>query len=269
MIHCNYAVQLCDIKSYQGQKRFCGDDRTLLSKKSITSLLESIKYCVDKKNEVIHHVCIINDHSSEILIDYVQSIIKRYSSDNISIEVKNLSDKFGIAASIKECYMWLQSNGKDFVYQVQDDYLFKKNAIYEMLDLFYQKYNETNNHIIISPYNDSWLWEGPYRNRSTPREIIRAKYRYWIQYYDMSCSFMTTHQEFSKHWDLYEAFLYLVDHRNGNDLENKTLNYILTQRNIKGFVPVESLAFHMQSDLEKDPFQDWKPYWDNVGELLC
>jgi hypothetical protein len=39
---------------------------------------------------------------------------------------------------------------------------------------------------------------------------------------------------------------------------------MLTQRGIFGLVPVSSVAFHMQSDLEKDPHIDWKPYWDNI-----
>lgn len=38
----HYALQTCDLKSYQNQKRFCGDNRTDLSKKSLKSLILSV-----------------------------------------------------------------------------------------------------------------------------------------------------------------------------------------------------------------------------------
>jgi hypothetical protein len=51
---------------------------------------------------------------------------------------------------------------------------------------------------------------------------------------------------------------------NNNDLENKSLNYMLTQRGVLGLVPINSVAFHLQSDLEKDPHIDYKPLWDSI-----
>lgn len=262
----HYALQTCDVKSYQGQKRFCGDDRTELSKKSLKSLILSIEYCIKNNANTKHHLAIIDDHSTEELKNFILKCQKEHTQEKLTIEYIKMGEKTGIKNSIEKCYLWLQENGKDLVYQVQDDYLFIESAIYEMVDLFLQIKIETGSECLISSWNDSWLWLTAYRNRSTPRTVIVGKNRYWIQYYDMSCSFLTSHNVFKDHWDLYNTFFYLVDNKSkhDNDLENRSLNYMLTQRGILGLVPVSSVAFHMQSDLEKDPHIDWKPYWDSI-----
>jgi hypothetical protein len=50
-----------------------------------------------------------------------------------------------------------------------------------------------------------------------------------------------------------------------NDLENVSLNYMLTKRGVLGLVPVNSIAHHLQSDLEKDPHIDYRPLWDTIN----
>jgi hypothetical protein len=63
---------------------------------------------------------------------------------------------------------------------------------------------------------------------------------------------------------LYDKFLHLTEHKD-KGLERKSLNYLFTQRGILGLVPINSMAFHMQSDFEKDPYIDWKPIWDSIN----
>lgn len=262
----HYALQTCDVKSYQGQKRFASDDRTLISKKCIKSFLESVKHCSEQK-ELVHHIAIIDDHCTQELKNFIQDCHKSFSSDKIIIEYVELTDQTGIKKSIEYCYYWLQKNGKNLVYQVQDDYLFSKNAIFDMIEIYEQVKIETNSDSIICPWNDSWLWLTAYRNRTTPRTVIVGKNGYWIQYYDMSCSYLTSHEQFSQHWDLYYRFFELIDKKDKqkNDLENVSLNYMLTKRGVLGLVPVNSMAFHLQSDLEKDPHIDYKPLWDSIS----
>jgi hypothetical protein len=78
---------------------------------------------------------------------------------------------------------------------------------------------------------------------------------------------MTSYEQFNQHWDLYSMFFYLTDRlkENNNHLENKSLNYMLTQRGVLGLIPINSLAFHLQSDLEKDPHIDYRPLWDSIN----
>ena len=86
----HYALQVCDVKSYQGQKRYASEDRTEISKKSIKSFLESIKLSCITHPCVNHTVAIINDHSSEDLISFIKLLITKYESSKIKISLINL-----------------------------------------------------------------------------------------------------------------------------------------------------------------------------------
>ena len=83
----------------------------------------------------------------------------------------------------------------------------------------------------------------------------------------MSCSFLTSHEQFSQHWDLYHCFLDLIDKKNSRELENVSLNYMLTKRGVLGLIPINSLALHLQSDLEKDPHINWEILWNSINLL--
>ena len=261
MISFHYAVQVCDTKSNQGQTRYCTNDRTLLSKKSIASLLRSIEYCVRKNENTFHVINLIEDDASQDLLNFLYILVKRFSSKNITISINKASSP-GIMNSIKHCYDWLLLNGKQFVFQVQDDYLFNETVIYEMADIWFQLFGETQSDILIQPYNEYYHWITLYRYKSVPRAIIPGKNRYWVQIYDISCSFMTSVNQLKAQFDLCEKFCSmnpLFDR-----LEAESLNHIMTRRGILCLAPIQSLSLHMQSELEKDPYTDWKSWWDSV-----
>ena len=274
-IYIDYAMQSCDVKTYQSTTdRFCGNDRTLLSKKSLKSFLQSVKYCADQVDNVVHRIAIFDDNCTEDLRAFRAKCIEQFSSDSIKIQVINLPGQptpfQGIRESIRECYLWLQEHGEDLVYQIQDDYMFDKAAIYEMVDVWQQMFQETDSHAVISPWNDPDLWAATapdgYRNRASQRTVVPGKHRYWIQYYDCSCSFLTSHKQFSQHWDLYNDFFYLIDKIDKTDglLEQRSLNYMFVKRGILGLVPINSLAWHMQQIDDRDPYIPWEPIWDAI-----
>ena len=43
-----------------------------------------------------------------------------------------------------------------------------------------------------------------------------------------------------------------------------SINKILVERGVLGIAPLRSLALHMQTEAEKDPYIDWKSWWDNI-----
>lgn len=263
MIEFHYAVQSCDIASNVVHERYAGKNKTEVSKKCLTSFLNSVRYLADKKSDTHHTVMIFDDHSTNELLDYLEVLKKEYSQDNLAITINNLNT-YGIMQSIRSCYEWLDLQGKDIVFQVQDDYLFHERGIYEMADVWFQLFAETDTHAIVSPYNNVKHWLGSYRNKSTPRAVIVGGSRYWIQYYDMSCSFMTSRIEFVKHWELYDEFLKLPSTGVDGNLESISLNYILTKKGVLGLTPVDSLALHIQHETDKDPYINWKQWWDSV-----
>lgn len=264
--HIHYAYQTCDTVNREIDNRICGTDRTLLSKKSLESFLISVDECANSLPDTQHHIKILSDRSTPSLVAFVTDRMAKYSNQKIKIDLEHLETP-GIKNSILSCYRWMQLNGRDFVYQVQDDYLFTKTAISEMIKLQKQLKNEVNEYAVLSPYNDPWLWLAPYRNKVTPRVVIYTPTRYWIQYYDMSCSFLLHYSEFTRHWDLYHEFFVLLENLKNspeNTLENKSLNYMLTKRGVLGLVPMTNLAFHLQSELEEDHHFDWRGLWDRI-----
>lgn len=260
----HYAVQTCDSQSYQSSKRFCGTDRTLLSKKSMMSLINSIEDSVKKNPQCQHHVMIYKDRVSQDLDQFLDILTQKNSRPNISISQADLSPGSGIVDSISKCYQWLDNYGKDLVFQIQDDYLFAKSAIFDSIDQFFVAMNEHDTQPIIQPFNDITYWAFGYKNRSTPRLISLGKQGYWIQIYDTSCSFMTSHWQFRQHWDLYNKFLDLIPDlgKPQAKLENASLNYMFTQRGVLGLAPINTLSHHMQT--QPDLYVPWQPLWDSI-----
>lgn len=264
VVQYHYAYQVCDTVNHQAEVRYSGTDRTTISKKSIRSFINCVYYYANNK-QTKHTVRFFIDKASHDLMSWLDTVISDNIYSNIILEQEQLV-KGGITESIKQCYLWLQDKGKDFVYQIQDDYLFEFDCLEQMTDVFNQIKLETGSECVISPFNDSYLWLGAYRNAATPRAVIVGKKQYWIQFYDTSCSFFTSHKQFSQHWDLYHIFFTILRNlkKGDKDLENKSLNYMFTQRAVLGLVPITSLALHIQSELEKDPHIDWKARWDTV-----
>jgi hypothetical protein len=261
-VNVHYALQTCDIANNQGWKRIYGKNKTELVKKCVTSFFESILYASQKKDFVEHRVMIIDDRSTEELQDFLQSIVDKYSSHNIIIEISHLENG-GVMKSIGACYEWLLRNGTDLVYQVQDDYLFKKECIYETIDMYFQILENCQAEAVITPYNAPYLWNnGSYRYSVTPRMIVQGVGGYWIQNYDVSCSFLTSAKQLRANADLLKMFLDLDP--NNNKLESISLNYMFTRRGMLSMCPINSLALHMQTERERDPYVDWKPIWDSI-----
>lgn len=262
----HYAFQACDTKSNQNEERYCGDDRTLLSMKSLTSFLQSVKNvseCENGKNSK-QYVMIFADNCSEQYLDYMYKCINHFSSLSVDIDIKRHDGPSSLMRTVRDCWEWLESEGKDIVYQVQDDYIFFPTALEEMITIIFQVMNDCKGHNpIVVPYNNPYLWLATYRYTSIPMTMFPSKSRYWVQCYDVPCTFMTTKPQFSAHWDIYEKFLNLPS--TYPRLEPETLNRIMVDRKVLGLQPVTSVALHMQAETEKDPFIDWKSLWDSIN----
>jgi hypothetical protein len=264
MTNFHYALQTCDYRNSQKINRFATDSKFELVKKCVTSFLVSVDYVAKKVPNTKHTIAIFDDQSSGELVSYLKKLIEHFTCSNISFEFYQI--KAGtLMPSVRKCWYWLQKNGKDMVYQVQDDYLYEKTAIFEMTDIWMQLKSDTNSDIFVVPYHDPRHWLTIYRYKTTPRAVIPGAHRYWIQCYDIPCTFMTSKNQFSKHWDMYEKFL--AKDPTDVTMESDTINRIVVDRNVLCLMPFESLALHMQSEAEKDPYIDWKSRWDSVVEL--
>jgi len=264
----HYAIQTCDRASWQGNPRYCTNDRAELTRKSVTSFLISAHYISNRVNAIIQHIKIFDDNSSLATQQFLADIAKKFTTDKIKIEVTQVSQT-GIKGSIGECYDWLAKNGKGYVFQVQDDYLFEPDALYQMIGVWFHIKDQTDTDCIVIPYNNPVLWGVNYVNRPTPRTIFLGERQYWIQTYDTACTFLTTRDQFIQHKELYTEFLSMLDKPPSEitHLESVTLNYMFTRKGVLGVIPFTSVALHMQTESEKDPYIDWKTRWDCVPDL--
>ena len=269
LMQAHYAIQTCDRSSWQGNDRYCSNDRAELTRKSVTSFLISVKYLSSKVNAFTQYVKIFDDNSSTETKQFLNEVAKKFSDTKIKIEVSQTSNT-GIKSSISECYDWLAKNGKGYVYQVQDDYLFEPDALYQMIGIWFHVKEQTDTDCIVIPYNNPLLWGVNYVNRPTPRTLFLGEKQYWIQTYDTACTFLTTKDQFIQHRELYEKFLSLLDKPASEitELESISLNHMFTRKGVLGVMPMTSLALHMQTETEKDPYIDWKTRWDKVPDLV-
>lgn len=259
MIDVAYAVQVCDIASRDSQPRYCNKSKTEITEKCVSSLISSVVECADR-GSAKHRVMLFDDHSSDQTKRLLDRLV-RLEHKNVQIDVVQLETR-GIMASIEATYRWLQDNGKDVVFQVQDDYLFEQDAIFEMVDVLMQTHMEIGTHPLINPFHDHYHWYQSYRFRPTPRVVVPGAKRLWIQCYDLACTFMTTKHQFSQHWDLYHKFFEMGPYN--SRLEPDSINKMLSERGVLGLMPVTNLALHMQSELERDKYYDWEQLWNSV-----
>jgi hypothetical protein len=262
MIHIHYALQTYDRSNNQSGQRFCADTKAEVTQKCVTSFFESVAHAASQQLDSKHTICVFDDGSTPETIAVLDKLAQKYAGPQIAVRLEQRSG-MGVMGSIRACWEWLAQEGKDLVYQVQDDYLYEPAAIWEMISMFVQLNTDVDTQAIIVPYNDPYHWiQGSYRYTPTPRTIIPGIRRYWLQIYDIPCTFMTSHTQFQQHWPIYEQFLGLGP--TNPKLEAISLNYILTRRGVLGVAPVTSVALHMQGERERDPYIDWRKLWDSI-----
>lgn len=232
------------------------EDRTLISKKSIVSFFNSLLQLKEYLPNSVHSICFFNDNSSSELLEFVQQQINKNKCDGVSLSIQNTIET-GIYQSTRQSLHWLQVNGKDFVYPVKDYHIFSVNALKEMYEAINQFKFNSGYDILTSPFNDQKLWLAVYRNSLVPR-TAQIENNTWIQYFNTSNSFMCIHQEYKKHWEIYNEFLSKLKD-NSEYVSRYSLTYLLT-KNAFIFIPVEGMACLIKEDDE----DSYRQLWDTI-----
>lgn len=266
-LHCAY--QTCDTKSRDNPERFCGNDRSELTRKSVTSFFESLNYAIDeckKENvDLVVTVKIFDDRSTKETIDFLETVCEHYTSNNIKITL-DLVKQGGILPTIRSCFNFLESEGQELVYQIQDDFLFFEDAMYQLIQIFTKVHTDKKVYPYVITHNHPWYWREEYAYQQIPMIVVPGCKQYWIQSYQLGCTFLTHKNDFSQHWDLYNKFFSMspMDSR----LELDTFIKIIRERGRLGLQPMSSIAMHMQREFDRDPYVDWKSTWDNLPDIM-
>jgi hypothetical protein len=244
----------------------------------VTSFFLSVQYASKLLPDTEHNIVIFDDHSTDGVVKYLKYLTEKFQSDKIKIEFRPLGlpgeGAGGLFNSIRTCYNWLEENGEDLVYQVQDDYLYCETAIYEMISLYVQfntlsqyslwfkDYQESADPIILAADYPN-IWDD---YKTFPTMVITGVHRKWLSMYLMYCTFLTSKKQFSRHWDLYELYFSLPPQGipPNNEIESISIAKMLKERYVIGLLPFESVALHIQDYQHKDAFINWKEWWDKI-----
>jgi len=235
------------------QARYCNAPKSEIQRRCTLSLVESMNYAKELFLHSNFELVVYDDHSDESAVQELKNNlnIATFKTQFIAL------DTHGIMPSILKCYEHGRDHGKEIVYFAQDDYLYDKKAIYEMITTMVDTSQKLGNFSSIYPYDDPYKYIP--ENTRIQSHIIQSDSRHWrTQVMTASC-FMTHHQIIKDNWDLFEA---MGKHKLDSIMEDETINQLFRTRGYYLFTPIPSLALHMQYDTEKDPFLDWTKWWD-------
>ena len=237
--------------------RFVGVNKSEVMRRCTRSLVDSINYALSRLDYFDFELVVLDDHSDEPSINLLK---ENLSLAKFPTKLMHLETR-GIMPSILACYEYGKKHGSDWVYFVQDDYLYEENAIYDMLIVAIETSQKLQNYTCVFPYNDPYRYTD--ENTAIQSHIIRSQNRHWrTQVMTASC-FMVNHKVVVDNWDL---FYNMGNHPVTTDMEDKTINQLFRTRGYYLFVPIPSLALHIQYEWERDNLIDWKPLWEKYAK---
>ena len=237
-------------------KRYCGADKPEVLRRCTQSLIESINYAKETLSEFEVELQVFDDHSDEQSIGYLK---KNLGMANFPTKLEHLETK-GIMPSILKCYEHGRDYGKQWVYFVQDDYLYEEKAIRDMMLAIHEFSRNLNAPASIYPFNDPFKYEPS--NVVLQSHIVRSQGRHWRTLIHTASCFMTHIDIIRKEWDLFEKMGKDVVH---GKMEEESINRLFYQRGYNLFVPIPSLALHMQYSTEEDKLINWREWWDKYN----
>lgn len=251
-------LQTHSVKSRDTTKqRYCGADKAEIMRRCVTSLVESINYASDLLPHVDISLQVFDDHSDEASFDKLTSIASKCI---VPYNITQLETR-GIMPSILKCYEHGKQYGKDLVYFVQDDYLYELNAIRDMVNTWVDASTRLNKPVSIFPYNDPYHYIPV--NTQIPSYVVQSSGRHWRTNVLTSSCFMTHISIIKEEWDL---FYKMGTSEVTPTMEDESINQLFKTRGHFLLIPIPSLALHMQFDTEKDPFINWREWWDKYDE---
>lgn len=237
-------------------KRYCGADKFEVMRRCTLSLIESLNYAAELLPDLEIELQVFDDHSDKQSLSWLRSNIDKA---RFPVTLEHLETN-GIMPSIMRCYQHGKDYGKEWVYFVQDDYLYDKKAISDMILAIHEFSRNLNAPASIYPFNDPYKYEPV--NTPTLSHIVRSQGRHWrTQIMTASC-FMTHMLVISNNWDLFEK---MGKSEVSGTMEDESINQLFRTRGYYLFVPIPSLALHMQYSTEEDPLINWREWWDKYA----
>ena len=258
ILRMNTDIQIWD----QNRKRLFEYPKVEYTKRSINSLIKSIKYFKKKYSNINIKTIIVDDNSNIKNLDTIRKIIDGNNVEVINLDYSKYRDKiskqknketFANLASLLQSFEIGKEFGEDLIYFVEDDYLHFEPMLEEMVTSYERIASQIKKDIFMCPSDYPYL----YMNNLTTNVLIGSK-RHWRTVDRTLCTFMTTKNLLNKYWDNFYK-----NCQDRHDPFEKYLNEIYF--NEICISPMKSLSLHLtniNSSYGLSPFIDYKKLWE-------
>ena len=246
----------------QNRKRLFEYPKIEYSKRSLNSLIKSIKFLKDKYPTVNVKIIIIDDNSKDKNLLQFKDLIDNNNIELINLEYSKFENKiskqknketFANLASLLQCFEIGKEKGEDLIYFVEDDYLHFEEMLFEMISSYERIASQIRKDIFMCPSDYPYL----YMNNEKTNVLIGNK-RHWRTVNKTLCTFMTTKNLLEKYWDKF--YKNCLDR---HDPFEKYLNEIYLKEIC--ISPIKSLSLHLtniNSSYGLSPLIDYKKLWE-------
>ena len=246
----------------QNRKRLFEFPKIEYCKRSLNSLIKSIKFLNNKYKSLKVKTIIVDDNSSK---DKIQQIKDNFNGENIEIinldyskyenkisKQKN-KETFANLASLLQSFEIGKEKGEDLVFFVEDDYLHFEAMLEEMISSYERIASQINKDIFMCPCDYPYLYM---TNEKT--NILIGNKRHWRTVDKTLCTFMTSTSLLKKYWTNFNQ-----NCLDRHDPFEKYINEIYNKEIC--ISPLKSLSLHLtniNSSYGLSPFIDYKKLWE-------
>ncbi len=261
IIRTNSNIHISD----QNKKRIFNKEKIEYIKKSLNSLVNSIKHFEKKFSQIKINLTIIDQSKNDKLLEEFNKIFSKISSKfeiinfdknelKNEIKVDYKKDIFGNLSSLLKCFKIAKQSNEDIIFFLEDDYIHAKSLIEEMILTYERISSQINKELILVPSDYPFLY---LEERTT--NVIAGSHRHWQTLDKVLCSFMISKKMIDGYWNNF-----LKTCQTHNDPIEKYLNEICRKEICLS--PLPSLSIHLansNSIFGVSPFVNVKEEWDN------
>lgn len=253
----------------QNKKRIFEKNKSEYTFRTINSIINSLKFNKEELKKIKIKIFIIDyDSKKDDLIKINSKLIEA----NYEFKIVNLRlDKFNQIKTIDKNNPIIENNMKatmssihhsfdiaksecdDLIYFVEDDYIHKKESIFEMLSSYEKISSEINKELFICPVDYPYL----YKKLENSKIFIGNKY-HWRSVNESLLTFLTSKSLISKYWD----DLMVMSENEHSPFETPLHKIFEKELCIS---PIPSLAMHctnVNSIFGLSPNINWSKLWD-------
>ena len=253
----------------QNKKRIFEKNKSEYTFRTINSIINSLKFNKEELKKIKIKIFIIDYNSKK---DDLVKINSKLIEANYEFKIINLKlDNFNQIKTINKNNSIIESNMKatmssihqsfdiaksecdDLIYFVEDDYIHKKESIFEMLSSYEKISSEINRELFICPVDYPYL----YKKLENSKIFIGNKY-HWRSVNESLLTFLTSKSLINKYWD----DLMVMSENEHSPFETPLHKIFEKELCIS---PIPSLAMHctnVNSIFGLSPNINWSKIWD-------